>query len=1396
MADIFENIKLGIKKFDGKDYILWKDRIENALEASKCFDAINEDFDPAEGDEEEKKNKKELNIKAKLIIMSSMTDDILRKVPRESAKTIWKTLKNRYEEKNGPSILATERNFLTSKQSANETVESFIDKIQSMRESIEASGNKISDEDTAMTILYGLLPSYENFVQCITISKKNIVLDEVIVELIAEEKRRSNKGINSNTESEIAFHSSNQRTFSRYSNNNNKTNFKRKTIFKEMKCFNCDKTGHYARDCRLPRKEKDQNKRANYNVEKSKPKNENNFACYADNDDSAVRKIWLLDSGATNHICCLRYKFSKIKPYNSTIKVGDGRKLKVEGIGEVNLKIQSNNGIIILQLQQVLFVPKLSTNLLSIGKLTQKGYNLVFNREMCVIRFNEKFNAEALRSKHNNNLYELKIFDEGQVYLIEKSIDWKLWHHRLGHLGMKNMQRIKTKDIDLSSKSLQSEFCESCALGKATKLPHKTIEKTDGKGDAIHSDIVGPIRTMSIGQKRYILTYLCSRTEYSFVYFLKSKAEQFEKFKEFKNYYEGLTETKIKELRTDNGTEYLPIVFQQYLKQNGIKHNTSVEYCPQSNGKAERLNRTLIEKARCMLIASKVNLNLWAAAVNTANYLRNRSPSSALNGKSPYEALFNRLPKISHFKVFGCPAYPLDLNKKGDKFEPNAKPNCIMIGYGESDGIYWVLNKSNGKVFRSRDIKFNEDPILKTNLNDEVDLADLLKPFENNDNSNEDENEEENDTSVETDTLNDNEADEDEFQDLRDEQMKHEMKEEVNKFEKFSESENDEKFETPRESIDIGIKEKRNRKQTKFYKAGESDTGNKAKVKINDKKANYVESVEFKNEPKTYEEALKCSFREKWKEAIQSELDSLNENETWSIAKLPKDKKTIKTKWLFKIKMDSKNNPERFKARLVAKGYDQEEGIDYGETFAPVVKQQSLRLLLAISVNENLKMHHIDISTAFLYGEIDEEVYIEPPEGIKDTLEENVVLKLNKALYGLKQASRSWNKTLVNFLNELGFRQLKSDTCIFYNETLIIAIYVDDIIILSKDIVMIEEFKRQISLKFKTKDLGKLRYVLGISIEQINEEILLINQKNYITNIIEKFRNLEESREVNIPIQPNHNLTNDLITENETLRHFVDPTRYRQVIGSLIYLMTNTRPDICYAVSVLSRFMQQPRELHWRFLKRLLRYIKTTCNYSIIYQKSKSTDSLLTGYSDSDFAGSIDDRKSTSGYVFKYGECLISWNSCKQKTVSLSSTEAEYIALTNAIKEIVWFKQMLSELKRETKELKLFCDNKSTIYLSKNPEFHSRTKHIDIRHHYIRETINNNSIKIIYISTDEMPADILTKALPKIKHDKCLKLLGIGLKMNEQYSLVTGFEENKEFRLHRKETEEKLILKH
>ena len=742
---------------------------------------------------------------------------------------------------------------------------------------------------------------------------------------------------------------------------------------------------------------------------------------------------------------------------------------------------------------------------------------------------------------------------------------------------------------------------------------------------------MGPIKA-SIGGCRYVLTFLCSQTEYSFVYLLKNKSEQSKYFREFKALYENKTESKVKELRSDNGLEYFSNEFQKYLKDEGIKHNTSVAYVAQSNGKAERLNLTLIGKARTMLNSAMLDQNMWGSAILTANYLRNRSPCKTINFQTPYKLMFNKNPNLKHLRIFGCKAFPLILNKQRTKFEPKAQSNCVLIGYDDSDGIYWIFNKSTRSIFRSRDVTFDEKLPNELNLSS-VEFVESETEIES-ENENKSEIEHESEIEIENEPENTSET-------------------------QFDTDENLSEF--------IG--------SNQLIRRSSRAKMTPDRLQVNPERKTYVVKMDDITEPKNISQALNGPNKQKkWLESIESELNSINENKVWTIVKRPHNRTIIGTRWIFKIKRNEHNEPEKYKARLVAKGYNQEPEIDYFDTFSPVVKIQTLRTILAISAQKNSLVHQLDINTAFLNGDLSEEIYVEAPPGIPK-YNKNEVCKLNKALYGLKQASRAWNKKIVDFLCEYGLKQLKTDVCVFVNEYLIVALYVDDIIIESNDINKINEFN--ISKHFKTKDLGEASFILKIKIERIAEGGWKIHQQNYIDELI-NFYQLNNENIVNVPIQPNHRLTVDLIGDTAKLRVGIDSTKYRQAIGKLMYLMLGTRPDICYAVTVLSRFMKKPLEKHWRFVKQVLKYIKSTRNFSLIYQKSNLNN--LTGYSDYDHAGDLGDRKSTSGYVFMFNNCTIHWRSMKQKTVAISSTEVEYIGMSEATKEAIWFQAILKEL--------------------------------------------------------------------------------------------------------------------
>jgi hypothetical protein len=495
---------------------------------------------------------------------------------------------------------------------------------------------------------------------------------------------------------------------------------------------------------------------------------------------------------------------------------------------------------------------------------------------------------------------------------------------------------------------------------------------------------------------------------------------------------------------------------------------------------------------------------------------------------------------------------------------------------------------------------------------------------------------------------------------------------------------------------------------------------------------------------------------DEWRNAMEEEYESIMKNNTWELTELPKHKKPIGCKWIYKPKFKSDGSIDKYKARLVAKGYSQTEGIDYVETFAPVAKLNTIRMLIALATKYHWKLHQLDVKSAFLNGELKEEVYLTQPEGFVEKGQEHLVCKLKKALYGLKHAPRSWYEKIDSFFLQQGFMRSKSDPNLYtkFDEQgyiVLISLYVDDLIITGNAEKLIDEIKEQLSKVFEMKDLGELHYCLGLEVWR-NAGQTFVCQSKYIREILKRFK-MDQCKSSSVPMQQNVKLSCDDGSKE------VNGTVYRQMVGSLNYL-TTTRPDISYSVSVLSQFMAKPHESHWNATKAVLRYLKGTLDYGIKY--TDASDVELTGYSDSDWAGNLDDRRSTTGYAFGIGSGVVSWSSKKQPTVSLSSTEAEYKALCAATCEVVWLRRLLQDVGEERKEPTMIkCDNQSSINIAKNPIFHARTKHVEAQFHFVREKLQSNEIALMYCNTSENVVDIFTKPLGKIKFELFREMLGV-----------------------------------
>lgn len=502
----------------------------------------------------------------------------------------------------------------------------------------------------------------------------------------------------------------------------------------------------------------------------------------------------------------------------------------------------------------------------------------------------------------------------------------------------------------------------------------------------------------------------------------------------------------------------------------------------------------------------------------------------------------------------------------------------------------------------------------------------------------------------------------------------------------------------------------------------------------------------------TFEEAIR---NKKWKEAMDEEISAIEKNKTWEMVELPNGHKPIGVKWVYKKKMTASGEIQRYKARLVAKGYRQKAGIDYEEIFAPVARMETIRLLISQSAQNGWKIYQMDVKSAFLNGVLDEVVYIEQPPGYAKVGEEAKVLKLKKALYGLKQAPRAWNTRIDSFLKKTGYVQCPYEHALYIkqveNRLLVAALYVDDLIFTGNNKIMIDQFKESMSQEFDMTDLGLMKYFLGLEVRQGTSGIF-ISQQAYAKEILKKSK-MENSNPVVTPMELGTKLSKFEGGEP------VDANLYRSLVGSLRYL-TCTSPDLSYSVGVLSRFMENPKYAHWKALKRILRYVKGTEFLGLFY--SNSPEYMLKGYSDSDWHGDVDDRKSTSGYVFFMGETAFTWASKKQPIVALSTCEVEYVAASWTVCHAIWLRNLLRELKnQQTEPTEIKVDSKSAIELAKNPVHHERSKHIDVRFHFIREQIKNREVQLNYVMSRDQAADIFTKALPAELFNLCKQKMGM-----------------------------------
>jgi transposase InsO family protein len=911
----------------------------------------------------------------------------------------------------------------------------------------------------------------------------------------------------------------------------------------EVECYKCNNFGHMAKDCRMtvPPREPQQNNNSHIHEPQKrtwirKQNQYSNEECTLALQAKKKKHGWYVDSGCSKHMTGDRDMFLTLrKERDGSVSFGNDDSTKIIGKGTVRIGNKNTKA------ENVLLVEDMKHNLLSVSQMCDQGHKVTFDSQKCEIRKEGSGKLIATTARTSSNIYVLSEIGNEKCFLGKEDESW-LWHKRMGHIHFDNLVKVNKREAVREMPQITkptNTLCKHCQQGKQTKTRFKSKEySTTRPLEIVHTDLVGPTTTKGLKGEKYFMLLVDDYTRMTAVCFLRNKSEAFENFKVYKEMVENEMDSKIKCLRSDNGGEFTSKEFMDYCNRHGIKRQFSVARTPQQNGVVERKNMTVQEMARTMLMDSKLTDIFWTQAVHTTVHIQNRVMLRNNTDKTPYELWKGRPTNVKHFRVFGSKCYIKREDGRMGKFDSHVDKG-VLVGYSSTRKAYKCYNLRLNKVVESINVTIDETGRQE------------LKEEENE--------------SMEQ--LYEEEAEDEKEVEGEDEEDPTEAEEQVQQVPP----------KTPSRRV------QKNHPSDQIIR--NKDAGVETRRRIHSPEQTHL-ALSSTIEPTCFEEANKDEF---WNKAMDEELDQIEKNDTWELVPRPKDKNVIDTKWVYMNKLNEDGQVTRNKARLVCKGYAQVEGIDFEETFSPVSRMEAIRLLLAYACSKNIKVYQMDVKSTFLNGELEEEVYIEQPEGFQLSENTDYVCKLKKALYGLKQAPRAWYSRLDKYLQQAGFRKGSADNNLYIKVTqdsiLLIEVYVDDIIFGSTDDRLSQKFAKDMHNEFEMSLLGELSFFLGLQIRQSNQGIF-ISQTKYIREMLKRFR-MEDCKPVITPMQTSCKLRKDDDSKS------TDQRQYRSMIGSLLYV-TTSRPDVMQAVGQVARFQAAPKESHVLAVKRIFRYLKGT----------------------------------------------------------------------------------------------------------------------------------------------------------------------------------------------------------
>lgn len=1050
-------------------------------------------------------------------------------------------------------------------------------------------------------------------------------------------------------------------------------------------------------------------------------KNENASASVSipNSDEPAFHRaseiVALLDTGCTQHMLPHLHLLTNTKECNVPVTIANGKKITATHVGELEGFI----GEFPVKLTNVLYVPQLNRMLLALRSLSHDGYEAELNDKGHYKITKGKYTLEG---KMETKLYQFRItIKESENAMVSVTDLYDLWHERLGHPGKEKFRATALAHKELAQiKIPEGHICHGCLAGKQTRASFgTTTSRATRPLELVHIDLVGPLRGDALGHNKYFLTILDDYSSNVFVVPIRSKLarEVADAFLKIINKVELKLNTKLVTVRSDNGTEFANIKIEMDIR--GITHQHSIPYTPEQNGRVERTQRTLLDRLRALLFSSHLPTSTWPELIRTAAHIQNRLPLATLENRSPHAVFYrkNEEPKISYFRAIGSLAYVHINDHARHKLMPKTKV-AYLLGYTPGAKGYRLFDPENDNILDAVDARFDETrrlpapqtmPSLELEGGMEAELPSVLTEEEP--------------------PLYDSELDEYYVEAILDERKRGRGSQYLVKW-------RDEKLGTS-------------------WEPGSELQHTEALADWNQKSQNGMSAIV---EPATLKEALTGNQSEDWKKAYESEIQSLETNQTWTVVPRAQANRTIDTKIVLKIKTDADGNIARYKVRLVARGFSQRPG-DFEETYAPVLSKDTLRIMLAISNKLKNKLHQVDIKTAFLYAPIDKDIYLEQPEGYAkpSTPASTHVLKLNKSIYGLRQSPALWNSVIDKHLTDQGFIRCGYDKCLYSNKikTIFIGIYVDDILISTPTDEEATQVKISLKKSFDTTDLGHAKYLLGMEIS--NEDFgITLSQEKFILQLLDKYGYTDIKPKKTPAIQ------NLKLIEHTGECSPAEKQLYQSMVGSLLYVATCTRPDIAAAVSIAGRSASNPSSENFIYVKGIFAYLKATANYALTFKNEKENN-IIEAYSDADWAGDINDRKSMTGFTIQVFGTSISWRASKQKSTAKSSVESEIISLSDAANEVEWIRQLTAFLYPQVlaRPTTIHCDSSGAVSIAINGSTSGKTKHIGVRSQNIFDLIKNKEIKIEKISTEDNTADILTKALGRVKFEQFRQQLGV-----------------------------------